>query len=333
MIPVWVCGKCKEKKIFGSVTELEEASGKKVDDLHKHIVDEITVPCSAEHGGCGGIMRRIPDVLDTWFDSGSMPYAERHYPFSNKEKFDKEFPAQFIAEGLDQTRAWFYYLHVLAGALFGKNAFRNVIVNGIVLAEDGKKMAKKLKNYPDPMEVVEKYGADALRFYLLSSPVVQAENLNFSEKGVDEAAKKMVSGQKLSKPEIDFLSQESFPNEVEFSSFELMAEVFLRIGLGQELIDEIIEHLKTDWSPTALKEQYSTDDFLSPRGTEGLGDAMKDDIKRRLDVYLDKINNFFDRDHIAPHYIYSLLRGVEEMLRNKETLTLEQAGKFICFLE
>ncbi|MBI2612926.1 isoleucine--tRNA ligase [Candidatus Kaiserbacteria bacterium] len=187
VMPVWVCEKCKTKRVFGAVAELEETSGKKINDLHKHTVDEITVPCK-----CGGVMRRVPDVLDTWFDSGSMPYGQVHYPFEDKEKFDAAFPAQFIAEGLDQTRAWFYYLHVLAGALFDKNAFQNVIVNGIVLAEDGKKMAKKLKNYPDPMDIVEKYGADALRFYLLSSPVMQAENLNFSEKGVDEAAKKHV---------------------------------------------------------------------------------------------------------------------------------------------
>jgi len=187
VIPIWVCTECKKQRVFGSASELEEASGKKVDDLHKHIVDEITVPCE-----CGGAMVRIPDVLDTWFDSGSMPYGERHYPFENKEKFDAVFPAQFIAEGLDQTRAWFYYLHVLAGAIFGKSAFQNVIVNGIVLAEDGKKMSKRLQNYPDPMEVVDKYGADALRYYLLSSPVMQAENLGFSEKGVDEIVKKNI---------------------------------------------------------------------------------------------------------------------------------------------
>ena len=185
VIPVWRCEKCKAVKVFGSAAELEAASDKKIDDLHKHIVDEITVPCQ-----CGGTMRRVPDVLDTWFDSGSMPYGERHYPFENKQQFEAAFPAQFIAEGLDQTRAWFYYLHVLGGALFQKNTFQNVIVNGIVLAEDGKKMSKKLQNYPDPMEVVDRYGADALRLYLLSSPVMQAENLSFSESGVDEIAKK-----------------------------------------------------------------------------------------------------------------------------------------------
>lgn len=187
VIPVWRCEACKKQRVFGSAAELEAASGKKIDDLHKHIVDMITVPCK-----CGSTMGRIPDVLDTWFDSGSMPYGEKHYPFENKERFEATFPAQFIAEGLDQTRAWFYYLHVLGGALFQKNTFQNVIVNGIVLAEDGKKMAKKLQNYPDPMDVVEKYGADALRLYLLSSPVMQAENLSFSESGVDEVAKKNI---------------------------------------------------------------------------------------------------------------------------------------------
>ena len=197
VIPIWVCEKCKKRRVFGSASELEEASGKKIDDLHKHIVDGVTVPCLssealAKEDECGGTMRRIPDVLDTWFDSGSMPYGEKHYPFANKERFDATFPAQFIAEGLDQTRAWFYYLHVLGGALFKKNAFQNVIVNGIVLAEDGKKMSKKLQNYPDPMEIVEKYGADALRLYLLSSPVMQAENLSFSESGVDEVVKKNI---------------------------------------------------------------------------------------------------------------------------------------------
>jgi len=185
VIPVWVCTSCKKQRVFGSATELEEASGQSIDDLHKHVIDQVAVPCD-----CGAQMRRVPDVLDTWFDSGSMPYGARHYPFENKERFEKTFPAQFIAEGIDQTRAWFYYLHVLAGAIRGTHAFQNVIVNGIVLAEDGKKMSKKLKNYPDPMEVVEKYGADALRMYLLTSPVMQAENLSFSEKGVDEMAKK-----------------------------------------------------------------------------------------------------------------------------------------------
>lgn len=156
-------------------------------DFHRPYIDEIKLSCP-----CGGEALRVPEVFDCWFESGSMPYGQLHYPFENKELFEKNFPAEFIAEAVDQTRGWFYNLLVLSTALFGKPAFKNVITSGIILAEDGQKMSKRLKNYPDPMEVVEKYGADALRLYLLSSPVVRAESLNFSEKGVDETNKKII---------------------------------------------------------------------------------------------------------------------------------------------
>ncbi|MCF7794844.1 isoleucine--tRNA ligase [Patescibacteria group bacterium] len=185
VLPVWKCDSCENTKVFGGVKELEEASGEKIDDLHKHTLDKIEINCV-----CGGKMQRIEDVFDCWFESGSMPYAQKHYPFENKEKFENNFPAEFIAEGADQTRAWFYYLHVLSTAIMGTPAFKNVIVNGIVLAEDGKKMAKKLQNYPDPMEVINKYSADALRYYLLSSPVMQAETVNFSEADVLQSFRK-----------------------------------------------------------------------------------------------------------------------------------------------
>jgi len=188
VMPIWVCQNCKEKKIFGSAAELEQASGKKVNDLHKHFVDKIEFKCQK----CSGVMKRIPDVLDCWFESGSMPYAQLHYPFENKDRFGHNFPAQFIAEGADQTRAWFYYLHVLAVILKGSQAFRNVIVNGIVLAQDGKKMSKKLNNYPDPMVLFHKYGADAMRYYLSSSSVMKADDLNFSENDVATVYKKVL---------------------------------------------------------------------------------------------------------------------------------------------
>ncbi len=184
VMPIWKC-ECGEMRVFGSVADLEKASGKKIGDLHKHIVDEITVPCEK----CQKDMKRVPDVLDTWFDSGSMPYAQSHYPFENKEKFEQTFPADFIAEGIDQTRAWFYYQHVIGTAIKESNAFQNVIVNGTVVAEDGKKMSKRLKNYPDPMELINKYGADVLRYYLLSSPVVTAEDLNFSERELGDVSR------------------------------------------------------------------------------------------------------------------------------------------------
>jgi isoleucyl-tRNA synthetase len=185
-LPVWRA-EDGEVLVIGSVSELEALTGKKVDNLHKHIVDLMMIEKD------GKTFTRIPEVLDCWFESGSMPYAQEHYPFEHKESFDKKFPAQFIAEGQDQTRGWFYSLHVLATALFEKPAFENVIVNGIVLAEDGKKMSKRLQNYPDSMMVMDKYGADAIRYYLMSTPVVRAENLRFSEAGVDEVSKKFIN--------------------------------------------------------------------------------------------------------------------------------------------
>lgn len=188
VMPIWVCEGCGEKKVFGNVTELEELSGQKINDLHKHTVDKITFKCEK----CNGEMKRVPDVLDTWFDSGSMPYAQKHYPFENEKRFEENFPADFIAEGVDQTRAWFYYQHVIASGIKDSNAFKNVIVNGIVLAKDGKKMSKKLQNYPDPSEMFEKYGADSVRYYLMSSPVVVAQNMNFVENEVEEIARGMM---------------------------------------------------------------------------------------------------------------------------------------------
>lgn len=179
-----------------SIEELEKLSGKNVSDLHKHFLDEIEIEKN------GKVYKRIPEVLDCWFESGAMPYASFHYPFENREKFEKNFPAEFISEGQDQTRGWFYTLHVLATALTmgdqpaipvfqSSSSFKNVIVNGIVLAQDGKKMSKSLKNYPDPMTIVDQYGADSLRLYLMSSSVMKAENLNFKEKEVSDLRRKV----------------------------------------------------------------------------------------------------------------------------------------------
>ena len=181
-LPVWRSDDGKEVVCVGSREELERLSGKKLDDLHKHFVDKVEIPSREGRGP----LKRIPEVLDCWFESGAMPYAQAHYPFENRQQFETHFPANFIAEGLDQTRGWFYTLMVLSTALFDRPAFRNVIVNGMVLAEDGRKMSKRLKNYPDPSYMLNTYGADALRLYLINSPVVRAEDLRFSEVGVQE---------------------------------------------------------------------------------------------------------------------------------------------------
>jgi len=180
-IPLWI-NEADPADIIcvGSVSELETLAGAPVTDLHKHHLDDLVIRRD------GKTYRRTPEVLDCWFESGSMPYAQRHYPFENAEAFSSQFPADFIAEGLDQTRGWFYTLLVLGTLLFDKSPYRHVVVNGLVLAEDGKKMSKRLKNYPDPMDVITTTGADALRLYMINSAVVRGENLRFSESGVKQ---------------------------------------------------------------------------------------------------------------------------------------------------
>lgn len=191
-IPIWQCGSCQEYKCIGSLKEL----GQKPKDLHRPYIDEITLKCSI----CSGVMKRIPDVFDCWFESGSMPYGQWHYPFENKKLVEDTFPADFIAEGLDQTRGWFYTLHVLASGLtlknvgLGKNkpAFKNVIVNGLILDAQGRKLSKRMKNYPEPKEVFDKYGADSLRYFLLVSAPI-GEDYRFSAKGVEEVWRKVLA--------------------------------------------------------------------------------------------------------------------------------------------
>lgn len=187
-IPVWKCDGSDYREVIGSLDELEQKSGIRPTDLHKQYVDDITWPSPDGKG----TMRRIGDVLDCWFESGSMPYAQNHYPFENKEYVEKHFPADFICEGLDQTRGWFYTLVVIGTALFTKPAFYNCVTNGIVLTADGKKMSKSLKNYSDPMELVDRYGADALRFALMNSAVTRAEDLKFSEESVKDVLKMLL---------------------------------------------------------------------------------------------------------------------------------------------
>jgi len=185
-LPIWINDETDERICMGSVEELKKYTGVHVTDLHRESVDNLTFKMD----GKPGVFKRIPEVLDCWFESGSMPYAQLHYPFENKEVFEKGFPAQYIAEGLDQTRGWFYTLNVLSSALFKKPAFKNVIVNGIVLAEDGKKMSKRLKNYTPPDELMENFGADALRLYLINSGLVKAEDQRFSDNGVKDMVRR-----------------------------------------------------------------------------------------------------------------------------------------------
>ncbi len=183
-LPIWKCPDCGKTVCVGSREELKALSGTYPEDLHKHFVDAITIPCE-----CGSTMSRVNEVLDCWFESGAMPYAQNHYPFENKEYFESHYPADFISEGLDQTRGWFYTLTVLAAALFDRPAFKACVVNGLVLATDGKKMSKSLRNYTDPNKVVNEFGADALRLFLMHSAVVKADDLKYSDEGVRDVLK------------------------------------------------------------------------------------------------------------------------------------------------
>lgn len=186
-IPIWISEDGEEIVCIGSMEELKQRSGvTELTDLHRHYIDNITIPSSRPGHPP---LRRIEEVFDCWFESGSVPYACQHYPFENKSNFDHSFPADFIGEGVDQTRGWFYTLVVISTLLLDKPPFKNVIVNGLILASDGKKMSKRLKNYPEPSLIFDRYGADALRLYLINSPVVCAESLRFKEEGVKSILK------------------------------------------------------------------------------------------------------------------------------------------------
>src|SRR5579872_1156695 len=199
-LPFWKCENksCARTACIGSLAELQEQainydqiySSKKIEeiDLHRPQIDLVKLKCQV----CGNEMKRVEEVVDSWVEAASMPFAEYHYPFENSEEFKKRFPAQFVVEYIPQTRAWFYVMHVFSTILFDRAPFENVVATGTILAEDGQKMSKSKKNYPDPWLILDKYGADALRFYLLTAPVMQAEDLNFSEKELDEIYKKLI---------------------------------------------------------------------------------------------------------------------------------------------
>jgi isoleucyl-tRNA synthetase len=183
-MPVWK-GDKGTVKVVGSYAELKELSGRELDDYHRPWVDDVEFDIDGEH------FTRIDKVLDGWFESGSMPFAQFHYPFENKAKFEQNYPADFIVEYVAQVRAWFYYVHVVNTALFGKNAFKDVIVTGTIAGEDGRKMSKSLGNYTDPMELMDKFSADSLRFLLLSSPLLSGEDFSLKDKDVGDVARKI----------------------------------------------------------------------------------------------------------------------------------------------
>jgi isoleucyl-tRNA synthetase len=241
-IPIWINDKTNNRICISSIDDLYQRTGTKVTDLHKESVDDLTFT----HVGEEGVYRRIPEVLDCWFESGSMPYAQLHYPFENKEMFENGFPAEFIAEGLDQTRGWFYTLTVLSTALYDKPAFKNVIVNGLVMAEDGKKMSKSLNNYTPPDDLMETFGADALRLYLINSGLVKGEEQRFVDSGVKDMVRKAL-----------------LPWQNSFKFFQTYAEV-------------------DGWSPVS---NFKTSDNIVDRWLLSNLQTMKKNITKEMDEY------------------------------------------------
>ena len=192
-IPVWVSDNpdFPRTDVYGSLDELEADFGVRPTDLHRPFIDELTRPNPDDPTGAS-TMRRVPEVLDCWFESGSMPFAQVHYPFENKDWFEEHFPADFIVEYINQTRGWFYTLHVLAGALFDRPAFQNVICHGILLAEDGNKLSKRLRNYTEPNEIFDSQGSDALRWYLMSTNIVRGGDTRISDAGIDDVTRQVL---------------------------------------------------------------------------------------------------------------------------------------------
>ena len=187
-IPIWVCPDCGKKTVVGSIDEIEKLSGVRPDDLHRQYLDKIHFPCP----DCGAETTRVPEVLDCWFESGSVPFASKHYPFENKEWFENHFPSDFVVEYTGQIRCWFYYLHVLSTALFDRPAFKNGVVHGTILAKDGKKLSKSSKNYTDPMELMKRFGTDAFRLYLYQTNAMLIGDLLFDEAGILDAYQQLV---------------------------------------------------------------------------------------------------------------------------------------------
>ncbi len=187
-IPMWVCDRCGERTVLGSVAEIAAKSGVTLTDLHRQYMDQVTFPCA-----CGGTCRRVPEVLDCWFESGSVSFAQKHYPFENKEWFESHFPCDFIVEYTGQIRCWFYYMHVMAVALFDKPAFKNCIVHGTLLARDGKKLSKSSRNYTDPMQLMRTFGTDTFRLYLYQSNAMLMGDLKFDDDGLKDAYQQLIA--------------------------------------------------------------------------------------------------------------------------------------------
>lgn len=298
-LPIWI-SEDGDMICIGSEAELAALTGQEVTDLHMHIVDKLEVRTSdgINFDPNGKVYTRTSEVFDCWFESGSMPYAQNHYPFENKEYVEANFPADFIAEGLDQTRGWFYTLTILSSALFQKPAFKNVIVNGIILAEDGNKMSKSLRNYPDPNDLINRTGADAIRLFMINSAAVKASELKFSEEGVREIVKSVLlplwnslsllvdyANLDASKDQLSWKPGDSVQSDVELDRWIL--------GIQQELLKSIQEEMEAfrlyNVVPAILEFIDSLTNWYIRRSKERFWKSSNDDDKNQAYATLYEI--------------------------------------------
>jgi isoleucyl-tRNA synthetase len=322
-IPVWKCDHCDHQETLGSVAELEEKSRQKINDLHRPFIDQVEYSCPK----CQGKMKRTSEVFDCWFESGSMPYASFHYPFENKEKTQDNFPADFIAEGLDMTRGWFYTLHVLATALtqkdlglgFDQPAFKNVVVNGIILAEDGKKLSKHLKNYPDPQEVFNNFGADPLRFFLISSAPL-GENYRMSERLIKLTYQNVILRLYNSYQFLDYYQKlYNISAVAEFDSSKVKKLEFLDQWILERLDGLYAEVIKQMEDYQLVKAAKAIDSFVADLSLWYIRRLKsqinsKDEAEKRLSVYKYVLKEF---TIIAAPFLPFLSEYLYKNLRSK----------------
>lgn len=263
-VPIWENDVTGSLVCIGSRQELQKYTGADLEDLHREFVDSQQFQLKNEEG----VYRRVPEVLDCWFESGSMPYAQSHYPFDHKEQFERGFPADFIAEGLDQTRGWFYTLIALSTLLFQKPAFKNVIVNGLVLAADGKKMSKSLRNYTDPELLMRQHGADALRLYLINSGLVRGEEQRFADSGVREMTRRAL-----------------LPWHNAFSFLQLYAKID---GWTAEKAELTHANILDQWILSRLQTMKSAITFEMER-------YRLDNVVPQLFVFIEELTNWYIR--------------------------------------
>lgn len=315
-IPIWK-SKSGKIKVLGSIEELKKFAKKlpKEIDLHKDCLDQVKLKIDGEE------YARIPEVLDCWFESGSMTFAQFHYPFENKDYFDKHFPAQFVVEYIGQTRAWFYYMMALSAILFDKIPFENVLTTGTILAEDGQKMAKSKNNYVDPLITVDKYGADALRFYMLASPVMNAENFNFSEKGLEEIYKKVMI---LLYNVANFYKDYQQKGDEKYKKSKNIMDRWI-ISLTEELNEQVqknLEEYNTVKACTAIKSYIEDLSTWYVRNSRERFNEGNENARKTLRYVLEKVTKI-----LAPIVPFATEKIFQDMNGKNKSVHLEDYPK------